>query len=239
MPKKTGALLKDQKLTALLLAQSAQLQGHQALASQEYRALLEDEETAFLGLRGLAMQALRQGKTTEALRHVRAAQALKPNAPWVIDLLYHLELAEGNLINSAEAVKKTARLNDLISRDTAGTRLAPLYTAAGTDAMARDQDQKALRLSGLALDQTPTYMAAVLTRVRALLRAQKLKQARALIQKIWRHKTQPDLLPLYLEASNVGDNPKARRKSLLNLIKTNRGQDGQLALGNFTYPNWI
>ena len=229
---KSKALLKDQKLTALLSAQSAQLQGKAGLATQEYQALLKDEETAFLGLRGLAMQALRDGEEAAALRHVRAAKAIKPNAPWVLDLLYQLELSQGHILQSAEAVK-AARLNDLLPQDAARARLAPLYAAVAKQALAEGETDQALKLTAQSLEQSPGFLPATLIRARALLKAGKPGQAKSLTQKAWRLAPQPDLLALHMEAANVGEDTKARKRVAMNLMKGNSTPAGQLALGEF------
>ena len=54
-------LLEDTPATLLLTAQSAQLNGDEEAATRYFEAMTEEPETAFLGLRGLAMQAIAQG----------------------------------------------------------------------------------------------------------------------------------------------------------------------------------
>lgn len=224
-------LLKDQKLTALLSAQSAQLQGREGIAKTEFKALLEDKETAFLGLRGLAMQALREGKEVEALRYVKEAQAIKPNAPWVIDLLYQLELRDGNALGSTQAIK-TAQVNGLITRDSAARRLAPLFTHEAQAAMAKEDLAEALTLTGKALDAQSAYLPAVLVRAKALISTGKKAQAKSLISRAWKKSPHPDLLTLHLEASDTS-NEKRMKKAGLSLLRGPKGRAGQLALGEF------
>jgi len=66
-----NAMLKDPPLTLLLAAQTAQLGGDEDAARRYFTAMLEKPETAFLGLRGLLMQAMKAGDRVEALALAR------------------------------------------------------------------------------------------------------------------------------------------------------------------------
>ena len=68
-------LLDDPPLTQLLAAQTAQLDGDEAAAKRYFNQMLEREDTRFLGLRGLLMQALREGDEAAARGLVRQAYA--------------------------------------------------------------------------------------------------------------------------------------------------------------------
>ena len=75
--KKANTLLQDPPLTRLLSAQAAQLNGDEAEAARHYRAMLENDETRFLGLRGLVLQARREGDEATARRYLLEAKALR------------------------------------------------------------------------------------------------------------------------------------------------------------------
>ena len=62
--KKADVLLNEPPLTMLLSAQAAQLDGDEQAAEGYFRAMLEREETRFLGLRGLITQAIKRGSRT-------------------------------------------------------------------------------------------------------------------------------------------------------------------------------
>lgn len=231
LAKTSKSLLRDQRLTALLSAQSAQLQGKEDVATDEFKLLLRDEETAFLGLRGLAMQALRQDREVEALRHVRAAYALRPTAPWVLELLALLELREGNVLASIDALE-TSRKHGHLDISDAKDRLAPLYTHLAQDELAAGNTQAAVQNATKALDQDPLYLPAALIGARALIDTGDLAQARTYIAKQWAKSPHPDFPDLYLEASETGTDPQKMRRSGLKLFKNNDGSQAmQLALG--------
>jgi HemY protein len=85
--RRASGLLDDPPLTMLLSAQAAQLAGDEAAARRYFTAMLERPETAFLGLRGLLMQAERAGDKDEARHLIERAFAMRPNTPWVVSAL--------------------------------------------------------------------------------------------------------------------------------------------------------
>jgi len=92
--KRADVLLNEPPLTMLLSAQTAQLNGDEQAAKRYFTAMLEREETAFLGLRGLLIQAQKDGDRAEALRLAERARRLQPKTPWVLGTLYDLHVAE-------------------------------------------------------------------------------------------------------------------------------------------------
>ena len=69
------ALLSEPALTLLLSAQAAQLTGDREGAARTFTAMLEDDQMAFLGLRGLIAQSLRDGNQVRALEYAERAFA--------------------------------------------------------------------------------------------------------------------------------------------------------------------
>ncbi|MDA0340598.1 MAG: heme biosynthesis protein HemY, partial [Proteobacteria bacterium] len=61
LAQRADALLQDPDLTRLLSAQAAALNGDEAAARRYFDALIENDETAFLGLTGLMRQAMADG----------------------------------------------------------------------------------------------------------------------------------------------------------------------------------
>ena len=233
LARSSRALLQDQRLTALLAAQSAQLQGREDLAADEFKILLQDEDTAFLGLRGLAMQALRQGRTTQALRHVKAAQALRPESPWVLDLLYQLELREGNARGCITALE-ASRAQGLVGREAAQVRLAPLYSHEAQTAFQAGHVAQAADLAAQALAAVADFLPAALIRAQALVDQGQAAAAKTLIRRHWQRTPHPDFVDLYLRAADPGPDPSKVRQAGMGLFRGTTGQrDAQVALGTF------
>ena len=88
--KQASRLLEEEPATLLLSAQTAQLEGQDDVAQLRFKAMLEEPETEFLGLRGLLAHAVRRGAYEEALELARKAHALRPSTPWVLTTLFDL-----------------------------------------------------------------------------------------------------------------------------------------------------
>ena len=108
--KRARTLLDAPPLTLLLSAQAAQLDGDEAAAAAYFTAMHDNPETAFLGVRGLLTQALRQGDKTAARALAREAHDLRPDAKWPSEALFDLEIGAGDwaaALALIEGAKKT------------------------------------------------------------------------------------------------------------------------------------
>ena len=68
-------LLPNEPLTALLGAQSAQLQGNRTAARQIFEQMADAPETEMLGLRGLFLEARRENENEAARQFAERAMA--------------------------------------------------------------------------------------------------------------------------------------------------------------------
>src|SRR5206468_3676336 len=108
-----NAKLKDPPLTLLLAAQTAQLNGDEGAARRYFTAMLERPETAFLGLRGLLMQALKSGDRREALELARRAYEERPKTGWAITTLLDLHLESGDWAQAMPLLLQAGKLKAL------------------------------------------------------------------------------------------------------------------------------
>src|SRR5690242_11048126 len=114
-----NSLLDDPPLILLLAAQTAQLGGDETAARRYFTAMLEKPETAFLGLRGLLMQAMKAGDRAEALTLARRAYEERPNTPWAVTTLLDLQLEAGDWTRAQPILQhaaKTKVLSDPVVR---------------------------------------------------------------------------------------------------------------------------
>ncbi len=73
--------LNNEPLTALLQAQSAQLSGDRRTAQRVFEAMSENPETRLLGLRGLFLEASREGQMEAAKQYAERAIGSIPVSP--------------------------------------------------------------------------------------------------------------------------------------------------------------
>jgi HemY protein len=89
-------LLGKPELTTLLVAQAAEASGDRARAAEAYKALLSDDKTRFVGIRGLLHQKLAEGDSEVALKLAQKAFELRPRHAETQDLLLKLQSEAGD-----------------------------------------------------------------------------------------------------------------------------------------------
>ncbi|MGH6946012.1 MAG: heme biosynthesis protein HemY [Kiloniellales bacterium] len=199
LSRKAEGLLNEPPLTLLLSAQAAQLNGDETAARRFFEAMLEREETRFLGLRGLVQQSLKSGDRSAALRYAREAQALRPKTPWVATTLFELSEQQGALVEADAALKAAGRMKALPAGETTHKRAALLLEQAQA-ARTSGRLSEARRLVRQAVRLTPGFAPAVLLLARLLIDGGRRRKAAKVIETCWAAQPHPDLVALYLEA---------------------------------------
>jgi HemY protein len=117
-------LLKEPKLTGLLVAQAAHLAGDHQAARRYFTSILDDRETAFLGHVGLIRLALDDHDPIKAHQSAKAALALKPNSMLAADHLFKLETGRNDWNAALLALDVLARQQKKIKSKTEPYQLA-------------------------------------------------------------------------------------------------------------------
>jgi HemY protein len=195
--RKADSLLDEPPLTMLLSAQAAQLNGDDKAAKRYFKAMLENDETRFLGLRGLVMQALREGEQTQALDYVRQAQALRPKTPWVATTLFELSERTGDLEAAGRALTHAVKLKALPQGEATAKHIALLLQRA-LDAVAAGDKNRALKLAREAHKLAPEVIPQALILARLALAAGQDREAKKVVERAWTRNPHPELAALYL-----------------------------------------
>lgn len=199
--------LPDEPLTHVLRAQAAQLSGDRVTARRIFEAMLSAPETELLGLRGLFLEAEREGEKDAARQFAERALAINPKLGWPVDALFDLQCRAGDWAGALETLA-VARKHRHIERPVAERRRAVLLTAQAQAAEDSDPNKAltlALEAHGLAPDLVPA--AAIAGRLLAA-RGNTPKVAKV-IQKTWKRSPHPDLATAYSYA-RLGDSPRDR-----------------------------
>jgi HemY protein len=130
---KAELLLQRPELTRLLNAQAAELAGDDLRAETYYRALAEDPETSFVGVRGLLNRALAKDDTDRALKLAETAMKLRPREPSVLDTLYMLQSRKFDWAGARNTLDAQRRAK-LLPKPEANRRDAMLALAQAEDA---------------------------------------------------------------------------------------------------------
>lgn len=228
--KRAQSLLHNPALTHLLSAQAAQLNGAEADARQHFRAMLDDPETRFLGLRGLFRQAQMEGNLTDALSYVRQARDIRPETPWVLTALFELSLKTGDLDTALQAVADMQR-HDRIDKDAARRRRAVLLTEKARRAFDNGDHDDAREAAKRAVELAADLPPAALIRAEVQLADGDKRRAARTLETGWARMPHPDLVEPYLRARKA-DTPAARYRHLHKLTDRYPGHtESERALG--------
>lgn len=218
--KRAGSLLDDPPLTLLLAAQAAQLGGKEKAAQDYFTAMLDNEDTEFLGLRGLFMQASRAGNFEAALAYAERAYELRPNTPWVVNARLDLQTQTGRWLEAADTLGQAQRQH-LLTSDVERRRRAVLLTAQAQDLM-ETQPAKALDRVMAALRLVPGLVPAAILAARQLKSEGRLWKAAGLIETAWSQTPHPELARLYRDLKpDETPEQRCRRMQMLADMKPN------------------
>jgi HemY protein len=214
--RKADALLDDPPLTMLLSAQAAQLGGEEAAARRYFEAMLDHPDTAFLGVRGLLMQAIKAGDKAEALRLAERAYKLRPETAWVVDQLFELQVESGMWSEASELIASAIRRKTLPA-PSARRRRAAVLVEHSRVAEAEGDIDTALSRAGEAHNLDPTLVPATLSLARLNKARGRGTKAERLIEEAWARAPNPELAHMYGEVIPDND-PLARVKKFQRLF---------------------
>jgi len=202
--RKAEQLLSEPALTLLLSAQAAQLNGDRDGARRAFNAMLEDDQMAFLGLRGLIGQSLRDGDQTQALAFAERAFKLRPHTPWVVHSLFDMQAQVGQWKAAQETLESGIR-RKVVSPDKGRNLKALLEVERSREAEREGRASDALALAREAFGLAPERIAATQRLAELQLKAGDPKKAMKTIERGWSVAPHPDLATLYLEASGESE----------------------------------
>jgi HemY protein len=208
--------LPHEPLTHLLRAQAAQITGDRATARRIFEAMLASPDTEQLGLRGLFLEAEREGEREAARQFAERALRKNPNLGWPVEALFDLQCRDGDWEGALETLTIAERQR-VVEKALASRRRAVLLTAQA-QALEDEEPERALELAldahALARDLIPA--AAIAGRVLAS-RGRTPKAARVLLR-TWRLSPHPDLATAYAYA-RPGDSPRDRLNRVRHLAR--------------------
>jgi HemY protein len=202
--RKAEKLLAEPSLTLLLSAQAAQLAGDRAAATRAFNAMLADEQMAFLGLRGLTTQALRDGDQAKALDYAERAFRLRPQTPWVVHSLFDMQAQIGQWKAAQDTLDAGVR-RKVVTADKARALRALLLVERSQAAERDGRSADALALAREAFGLAPERIAVTRRVAELQIKAGDAKRAMKALERGWALAPHPDLAALYLKASGETD----------------------------------
>lgn len=210
--------LPNEPLTHLLRAQAAQLSGDKATARRIFEAMLASPDTEQLGLRGLFLEAGREGEAEAQRQFAERALGLNPKLSWPVEALFELQCKAGDWSGALETLA-LARRHGHVERPVADRRRAVLL-AAQAQALEENESEKALTLALEAHGLAPSLIPAAAISGRLLAARGNTPRAARVIQKTWSRAPHPELATAYAYA-RIGDSPRDRLDRVKHLFTLN------------------
>jgi HemY protein len=198
--READTMLRDPPLTMLLSAQAAQLSGDDKAAERYFQTMLERPDTAFLGVRGLLTQAIRDGNQTQALQLARRAKSLQPQTPWVLTTLFDLETRAAQWGRAEQTVQDAVKAGAIPS-DTGRHHRAALLLERSYEAELEGHHDAALSHATAAAKLEPAFPPAASRLARLLARTGKHKKGAKVVERAWSTRPHPELAEAYRDIS--------------------------------------
>ena len=229
--RKAEALLEEPPLTLLLSAQAAQLNGDDRAAKRYFEAMLENEETRFMGLRGCLMQALRENDKAAALDYAQRAHRIRPKTPWVLTTMVELSEATGQLTAAVQAIRQATRHKALTPAEGQRKRAVVLLEQA-LAARGAGRATEALKLAREAHKLEPALVPASVLLGELLSASGQTREAARMLEKAWPAQPHPELVRVYRRLV-PDEEPLARVNRLAKLmIRAPEHTESHLALAD-------
>jgi HemY protein len=228
LTKESGKLLKNDPLVALLGTQTALLEGDRDAARENFKTMLENEETRMVALRGLFLEAERQNEPEAARHYAEEAVREAPSLPWAGNAKLRYQATDGDW-DSAIQTLEANRSAGLLDRATAKRQRAILLTAKAISVEQAEPDL-AKKLSKEAHKLAKDLVPAATTYARAASRLGDIRGASKIIEACWKQQPHPELAEAYATV-RAGDSVKDRLKRAHKLagIKANH-PEGRIAV---------
>ena len=207
---KAEKYLDKPELTTLLTAQAAEMSGDTKRAAAAYKALLTDEKTRFVGIRGLMNQKLTEGDTGTALKLAEKAFALKPKHVETQDVLLKLQAEHADWKGARTTLGAKLKSGDL-PRDVYRRRDAVLALQEAKGVMDVDLPIDAREAAIEANRLSPDLIPAAAMAARSYTLKGEKKNALRVLKKAWEVMPHPDLAAAFAEIEPE-ESPSARLK---------------------------
>ncbi len=219
---KAHKLLNRPVMTSLLIAQSAEIKGNAALATEHYKALLSDNRSRFVGVQGLIRSQLEAGNKDKARALAVKALEMQPAHEATQNTLLGLQTDSEDWAGARKTLlvkKSSGHLpRDVWRRRDAILALqqADALAASGDLSRAREAAVEANRLS-------PDLIPAAVAAAQALVAQGKGNYAARAIKKAWKVQPHPELAAAFASIEK-DETPQQRLGRFSKLLRTNPDQ---------------
>ncbi len=209
--------LRKPALTDLLTAQAAETAGDSRKAEEIYKRLLKNENTRFVGVRGLLRQKLAEGDTETALKLAETAFGLKPRNEEIQDILFKLQVQAHDWAGARQTLNAKLKYGAL-PRDVYRRRDAVLALTEARELFERGDLARAREKAIEANRLSPDLIPAAVMAARAHIRDGAKRKAERVLRKAWTVQPHPDLAAAYAEIEPE-ETPQERLRRFQKLLR--------------------
>jgi len=216
---KAEKYLERPELTNLITAQAAEQAGDRRKAEAAWKALIADDRTRFVGIRGIMLQKLEDGDTDTAMKLAEKAFALKPAHREVQDTLLQLQARKQDW-KGARATLNAKLRTGALPRDVHRRRDAVLALSEAKGVFDENASIESREAAIEANRLSPDLIPAAVMAARTYIDQGKPRYAARVLKKAWEAKPHPDLAAAFA-AIEPNEDPKARLKRFHALTRLN------------------
>ncbi len=222
MSKQAAKLLRaDQEpLIRLLDVQTALLEGRKHDVREHFEAMIADPETKLLGLRGLYLEAAREGAREAAFQYAQEASTMAPQLEWAANAVLGHKVLEGDIAAGLQVLEARKAVipygkDGKTAREVLKTNRAVLLTAQAMAGFETDAaGSRAAALEALKLE--PELIPAALIAARCLLRDGNIRKGNRILETAWKREPHPQIAEAYIHGRS-GDTALDRLKKARHL----------------------
>lgn len=210
--------LRRPELTNLITAQAAEMSGDRRKAEEVYKRLLRNEQTRFVGVRGILKQKLADGDTETALKLAETAFALKPKHAEIQDTLLTLQARSEDWAGARRTLSAKLK-HGTLPRDVHKRRDAVLALSEARDILDEGKTIEAREAAIEANRLSPDLVPAAVLAARGYIEKGSNRYAARVVKKAWDARPHPDLAAVFAEIE-PDETPEARLKRFAKLLKS-------------------
>ena len=229
----------DKGLSLLLEAQAARLRGEEDVAQSLFDKLLNNKDTAFMGLRGLLVNAMENGYTERAYELAQKAEKLYPKQVWVVQMLYDLSIQQKDWAQAEKTLNRAIKLNMIDTARKKSDQVA-MCIAQGEAYKGQEDYRKAIKYLKKAHFLDPSFVPAAQRLAELYIEKERTKLVRPILIETWKKNPHPDLIPLWdaITPEKKNDGGNARLRWFEKLVALNPDSaEGQMATAQVAMDN--
>ncbi len=212
-------LLGPAPLSLLLQAQAAQLSGNRKAAEDAFNQMKENPETRVIGLRGLYLEARRNGDEEASYAFAQEAHTIAA-LPWAGQAILEKHAMSDDWRGALSVVEANIA-RKAVDKATGARQRAVLKTAIAQELEGREPDE-ALALVREAIKLAPDLVPAYALAGKLLARKGDIRRAARMIETGWKASAHPDLAAVYVDL-RPGDSTADRLARAQTLARINSG----------------